>query len=1767
MPATAAGVNLDPTDPYASLDAAATEDAKRLQQYNGDWGKTLASYNAGAGAVAQYGGIPPYKETQSYVSTIMGNAQKAADAAGTTISGAVQAGQQAVGNAVSIGQQVAGQAVDAAKQTVGGAAQSVLPAVSQFGDKQLSSSEAYAACGPAAAVRFAQMYGRNPTLREAVDLAKGVGWSADTGMAGLQSESKLFDEMGIPHRVVGADWQGLAKEASSGNPVTISTPGHYFTADAYNAQTGAFHVGSSGTDLRRGSEWMTPQQMEAVMGPLQGGLAADNPNNPGASPLSQKASATTTAATTTTTPGPVAAVQQGWQAVGSGLQSIDTAVQDAAQGVQQLNQQTPGTAAVQAVQAAAPSVGAAAQDIAQRAGEAVQQAPLPFGAGKVGDVTGAVQDVARQVQVPDESNPLATRAAGGTLSTVGTVAKEATDALDKVNIASTAAREATGGDQYGKMYAQAGGPALEDEYRQLLNKRLAGDDSVNPRMTQIVDQLQAINTTIRDGKPLSEVNQALSVQNPATAPLVTAANLGAAALAAPLAAGDAPLAARALAELLQPGTNPLEIAKALTIVNDAKGSVPEVANAVDKAWQQFGGRITDTATQRAQQITQMDDSGRNQLVQAISNAVPSTRMFHGTGADFPKVDPTKVGGEDNLFGPGYYLTSSPDVAGGVVARGGEQVGPSWLVSAVKRGGGEVTSPGYAQERAVQEGLAPEQIADLQRRVETAKATLASNPGPDLRAYVEKDLAEAQAKLDSNMRGTGANVRALDVPQDLNLFNTDRGLAQPEITNLADAAARAGHADAEDFLRQVAARSGGISGEDLYNDLQRGGYGLSKTEINNLLADAGYDGITYAGGNRIPMNDANGMPIQHQATVVFPGALDKVRNAVSGTQGGQIATPFAARLGGAAAGGAAGYQTTPEDASPQERALRTGAGVVAGYAGVAAASKVVSALSDLMKPGLAAPQLEQAVKTVNETTASVPEILDQVRKMPGTAELAPVRQQVPQSSTDLLQAMLDAARAKGVDPEKLAALEQQITEMDPTAATRRALTPPPAAGAGAQGVPGAGGAVGDFLRGESGAVPLTPGTLRAGTTLGGAVAGGLAGNATTPEGAGPLERGVRITGGAALGAGLGSGVAFRGTVDQHILESLRASGLHAGPARAAPAWRGIVPETVEATKQLLLTSPTTHIGNVIGNTIELGRQPIALALGGRGDDALAGATSVVKAIPQAATNALEALKGNQLASLSEGAASIPARAPIYRALSAADAFTRTLAEYQGMSAKANQLLRDASMSPSDPGAATFLASHAADLFRAGARDGAASVFAQAGATVGGATGAGSRIQNIFQTYSRWKDGMIASSNPLNQAVGAFADFNLPFSGVPSRLLNIAVTRTPPGAQIGGAWRMGKALKEGDTAAFQKAAGETVLESSIQYLIGQNIANGNIRGPNDPDHPNGINLPGVGWVDTRELGGYALPMQIMAAYAEGWQKGGLNIPEGAPGTSELEKFNDYYGPRFNAAFNASMVPFARAIPGINMVQLLSTALQGDLTGAAAKEAQNIVNRMVVPGAARFFENATDPVARDVAKKGIASLWEPSMAAIPGLAERLPVKIDPTTGAPVAKRASGAGILVGAQQETASPLTIEADRLNKAGFKDVSAPSTYADSVTIGGSKVNLRPDEQRAVTQLTGTTLDKLSQRLDTPEYKNAPDSRKALLLQAWVNAADNSRTAAVAKVLGQPELRSRIVGGKNIAGQLVNQAQAPTPDEFFSGFDPTSGENILEQRRRRLAGAA
>jgi len=57
-------------DPYQNLSAGAQHLRELLDQYEGNVTLALAAYNAGAGAVKRYGGVPAYAETQDYVKKV-----------------------------------------------------------------------------------------------------------------------------------------------------------------------------------------------------------------------------------------------------------------------------------------------------------------------------------------------------------------------------------------------------------------------------------------------------------------------------------------------------------------------------------------------------------------------------------------------------------------------------------------------------------------------------------------------------------------------------------------------------------------------------------------------------------------------------------------------------------------------------------------------------------------------------------------------------------------------------------------------------------------------------------------------------------------------------------------------------------------------------------------------------------------------------------------------------------------------------------------------------------------------------------------------------------------------------------------------------------------------------------------------------------------------------------------------------------------------------------------------------------------------------------------------------------------------------------------------------------------------------------------------------------------------------------------------------------------------------------------------------------------
>jgi soluble lytic murein transglycosylase-like protein len=75
MPGTAAGLGVtNPLDPAQSLQGGAKYLRQQLDRFGGDEKLALAAYNAGPGAVQKYGGVPPYTETQNYVTSVLSKA-------------------------------------------------------------------------------------------------------------------------------------------------------------------------------------------------------------------------------------------------------------------------------------------------------------------------------------------------------------------------------------------------------------------------------------------------------------------------------------------------------------------------------------------------------------------------------------------------------------------------------------------------------------------------------------------------------------------------------------------------------------------------------------------------------------------------------------------------------------------------------------------------------------------------------------------------------------------------------------------------------------------------------------------------------------------------------------------------------------------------------------------------------------------------------------------------------------------------------------------------------------------------------------------------------------------------------------------------------------------------------------------------------------------------------------------------------------------------------------------------------------------------------------------------------------------------------------------------------------------------------------------------------------------------------------------------------------------------------------------------------------
>jgi len=259
MPGTRAAYPHDPTDPSASIEAGAKYMADLIQQYGSQ--KEAESRYYGAPSASSMDG----RHYSSSIDAKRGNVR---------VSGGPNGRMGDVSASLNVDQTAWASGMDGAA----------------------------AICGPYAASIFADYVGRPPTAREAAALAGQFGWTPGQGM----TQSDQVDDManafiqqanpGSAQRVTelrtgdaGVAQRTGAAAIGAGAPVGFNTSAHYFMADDFNAATGAFHVGATGTTMRGGSEWMTVAQIAEVGNGLLGVLTVSGQTGAGFGQLGEDA--------------------------------------------------------------------------------------------------------------------------------------------------------------------------------------------------------------------------------------------------------------------------------------------------------------------------------------------------------------------------------------------------------------------------------------------------------------------------------------------------------------------------------------------------------------------------------------------------------------------------------------------------------------------------------------------------------------------------------------------------------------------------------------------------------------------------------------------------------------------------------------------------------------------------------------------------------------------------------------------------------------------------------------------------------------------------------------------------------------------------------------------------------------------------------------------------------------------------------------------------------------------------------------------------------------------------------------------------------------------------------------------------------------------------------------------------------------------------------------------------------------------------------------
>jgi hypothetical protein len=644
-------------------------------------------------------------------------------------------------------------------------------------------------------------------------------------------------------------------------------------------------------------------------------------------------------------------------------------------------------------------------------------------------------------------------------------------------------------------------------------------------------------------------------------------------------------------------------------------------------------------------------------------------------------------------------------------------------------------------------------------------------------------------------------------------------------------------------------------------------------------------------------------------------------------------------------------------------------------------------------------------------------------------------------------------------------------------------------------------IADFLTGEGSEVgSVSP---RVGARLGGAAAGVASQEATMSDQdkADPWGRFGRDVAAGVLSStapGVAVGVARRGLYnDVRGLRVVQPSLLTAAGGRGTPAEL-----TSAVTKDFLLSGPKTHLTNILTQLAELGRQPLATALSGREDDAVTGLKTAASAVPDAFSNFVKTMQSGSSAYQPTGHANTPVYTPFLRLLGATDDFFRTIGWAMGAGQEGSRALREGASTGLSPSA--ILSRNQAAIDKAGQTAGSLSVFGE-----GGSPGA--------HAITSLKNSLLGAKGDYGkQALGMMLDAGVPFAAIPGRIWNIGLKRIPGVGELDAMARAGIAFKKGDVNAARQALGDGLTQSVATAAILSNVANGNIRGPDDPEHPSGVKIAGQ-WYDYSGWGAWALPMAIPAAIYESAQKEGNK-----PNPNQI-----------NAAINAMGKAMGNQFYLADLVKTLNQVGEGNASGAIGQLAGSYADRYLpYSGALNQATAAWDPILRDTTRDNpLLTVVARQQAKIPGLEAQLPAQPVMTSGQPQERRSAGFGELVGMQTRPASALETQIADLERKGYK-IPDPTKAPTSVTISGSVIPLTDDEQRQVATERGKLIDQAVQaQINTPTWEQMTDTQKARTLASIMSRFDDRSAALWTRMVTPEERARRVAAGKTVVGKL------------------------------------